>query len=38
MYYGQAFRKHVLVLYDEGLKTQEIAQHLRVSKSYLPTH
>jgi transposase len=34
MYYGQALRKRVLAFYDEGLKTQEIAQRLRVSKSY----
>lgn len=34
MYYGQAFRKRVLALYDEGYPTQEIAERLRVSKAY----
>lgn len=34
MYYGQAFRKRVLALYDQGLRTKAVAERLGVSKAY----
>jgi transposase len=34
MAYGQAFRNRVLSLYDNGLKTAEIARRLCVSRSW----
>ncbi len=34
MAYGQALRQRVLALYDEGSKTKQIAERLKVSPAY----
>jgi transposase len=34
MAYGPALRRRVLMLYDEGLKTRQVAKQLRVSESW----